>query len=103
MYKYLFYFRQFANLFDLEYFRNKLAAKAKSIATLEQAVMSGLNFWETQEEEKQPEESDEDEQDDDVPPHQKKKQKEEIPYSRQPESVEFRNKLAEQVAYKIQL
>jgi hypothetical protein len=36
-------------LFDLEYFRNKLATKAKSIVTLEQSVMSGMPFWEQKE------------------------------------------------------
>jgi hypothetical protein len=34
------------NLFDLEFFRNKMMTKAHSIATLEQSVMSGLPFWE---------------------------------------------------------
>lgn len=45
LYKYLFYFRQMQNLFDLEYFKNKLATRANSIATLEQSVMSGISFW----------------------------------------------------------
>ena len=49
VYKYLYYFIQLGNLFDLEYFRSKLAAKAKSIVTLEQSVMSGLHFWESKE------------------------------------------------------
>lgn len=30
----------------MEYFRNKLASRAYSIATLEQSVMSGKRFWE---------------------------------------------------------
>ena len=38
--------RQFQNLFDLEFFANKLPSKSYSIAGLEQHVFSGLPFWE---------------------------------------------------------
>ena len=44
-YKYLAYFRAFSNLFDLEYFFNKLPSRAHSLAHMECDVMSGLNFW----------------------------------------------------------
>lgn len=43
---YLFYMRQFQNLFDLEFFANKLPSKSFSIAGLEQSVLSGSPFWE---------------------------------------------------------
>ena len=43
---YLYYMRQFQNLFDLEFFANKLPSKSFSIAGLEQAVLSGAPFWE---------------------------------------------------------
>ncbi len=46
LYKYLFYFRQLQNLFDLEYFRSKLSSRAHSMAQLEMAVNSGAPFWE---------------------------------------------------------
>ena len=42
--------RQLANLFDLEFFANKLPSKTFSIAGLEQAVMAGLPFWEESDE-----------------------------------------------------
>mgnify|MGYP000474566496 CR=1 FL=1 len=42
----MFYLRQFQNLFDLEFFYNKLPSRSFSIAGLEQSVMSGLPFWE---------------------------------------------------------
>lgn len=41
----MFYLRQFQNLFDLEFFANKLPSKSYSIAGLEQSVMSGAPFW----------------------------------------------------------
>jgi hypothetical protein len=44
--KYLSYFRNFQNLFDLEFFLTKLPSKSRSIAGLEQNVNSGLPFWE---------------------------------------------------------
>jgi len=43
---YLMYFRQLQNLFDLEFFFNKLPSRSHSMAGLEQAVMSGVPFWE---------------------------------------------------------
>jgi len=45
----IYYFRQFQNLFDLEFFANKLPSKSFSIAGLEQNVMSGLPFWDEEE------------------------------------------------------
>lgn len=44
--QYLFYLRQFQNLFDLEFFANKIPSTSYSIAGLEQSVMSGQSFWE---------------------------------------------------------
>ena len=41
----MFYLRQFQNLFDLEFFANKLPSKSFSIAGLAQSVMTGLPFW----------------------------------------------------------
>ena len=38
--------RNFQNLFDLEFFANKLPSKTFSIAGLEQCALSGLPFWE---------------------------------------------------------
>ena len=46
---YLYYLRQFCNLFDLEFFANKLPSKSFSIAGLEQCVLSGIPFWEDHE------------------------------------------------------
>jgi hypothetical protein len=77
VFKYLYYFRQLNNLFDLEYFKNKLATRATSIATLEQSVMSGLPFWEV----KHIELNDDEEAE------------AQVPYSKKDEA--FRNKLAE--------
>ena len=34
-----------SNLFDLEFFQNKLASNAFTIATIEKHVLSGLPFW----------------------------------------------------------
>lgn len=96
VYKYLYYFRQLGNLFDLEYFRSKLAAKAKSIVTLEQSVMSGLPFWESKDDDEVPidneGESEEEEND-----GRQKVAKPQVPYSQQKEQSEFRNKLADKV------
>lgn len=44
--KYLYYFRNLQNLFDIEFFINKLPSKTRSIAGLEHRVTSGLHFWE---------------------------------------------------------
>ena len=44
--KYIYYFRNLQNLFDLEFFCNKLPSNTRGIAGLEQNVMSGLPFWE---------------------------------------------------------
>lgn len=48
--QYLYYLRQMSNLFDLEFFANKLPSKTFSVAGLEQHVMSGLPFWEESDE-----------------------------------------------------
>ena len=48
--QHLYYMRQLCNLFDLEFFANKLPSKAFSIAGLEQHVMAGLPFWEESDE-----------------------------------------------------
>ena len=43
---YLSYFKSMNNIFDLEFFTNKLASSAKCIANLEKMVLSGVPFWE---------------------------------------------------------
>ena len=43
---YIQYFRNFQNLFDLEFFASKLPSTAFSIAGLEQCALSGVPFWE---------------------------------------------------------
>ena len=48
--QYLYYMRQFQNLFDLEFFVHKLPSKTFSIGGLEQQVMSGLPFWDESDE-----------------------------------------------------
>ena len=45
----IYYFRQFQNLFDLEFFSNKLPSRSFSIAGLEQNVLSGVPFWDEEE------------------------------------------------------
>ena len=40
------YFRRLSNLFDLEFFMNKLASHAYVTALLESSVSTGLPFWE---------------------------------------------------------
>lgn len=47
--KYLYYFKQFTNLFDIEFFIHKLHSNAHSLAGLEMHVNSGLQFWEDRE------------------------------------------------------
>ena len=44
--RYLMYFKQVSNLFDLEFFVNKLPSRAHSAAAMETSVLSGLPFWE---------------------------------------------------------
>ena len=46
VFKYLSYFRNLQNLFDLEYFRSKLTTRSHSMAQLELSVNSGVPFWE---------------------------------------------------------
>lgn len=46
IFKYLHYFRNLQNLFDLEYFKNKLSTRSHTMAQLELCVNSGLPFWE---------------------------------------------------------
>ena len=48
--QYLYYMRQMSNLFDLEFFANKLPSRTFSIAGLETHVMAGLPFWEESDE-----------------------------------------------------
>ena len=44
--KYLRYFKAISNIFDLEFFTNKLASSAQSIANVEKMVLSGVPFYE---------------------------------------------------------
>ena len=44
--KYLKYFKAISNIFDLEFFTNKLASSAQSIANVEKMVLSGVPFYE---------------------------------------------------------
>jgi hypothetical protein len=46
VFKYLSYFRNLQNLFDLEYFKSKLTTRSHSMAQLELSVSSGVPFWE---------------------------------------------------------
>lgn len=43
--KYVYYFRNLQNLFDLEFFLAKMPSRSRTIAGLEQYVNSGLPFW----------------------------------------------------------
>jgi hypothetical protein len=43
---YLSYFKSISNIFDLEFFTNKLASSANTIANVEKMVLSGVAFWE---------------------------------------------------------
>lgn len=43
---YLSYFKSISNIFDLEFFTNKLASSANTIANVEKMVLSGVSFWE---------------------------------------------------------
>ena len=40
------YFKSVSNIFDLEFFTNKLASSAFTIANVEKMVLSGVPFWE---------------------------------------------------------
>jgi hypothetical protein len=40
------YFKSIRNIFDLEFFSNKLASSAFTIANVEKMVLSGVPFWE---------------------------------------------------------
>lgn len=40
------YFKSIRNIFDLEFFNNKLASSAFTIANVEKMVLSGVPFWE---------------------------------------------------------
>lgn len=44
--QYLSYFKSISNIFDLEFFTNKLASSANTIANVEKMVLSGVPFWE---------------------------------------------------------
>jgi hypothetical protein len=85
------YFRQLQNLFDLEFFFNKLPSRAHSMAGLEQAVMSGVPFWEESEEALF---NDEEYQNNESNDPQYSNQTDDITSS-------FKNKLAEQLAQRI--
>jgi hypothetical protein len=43
---YLSYFKSISNIFDLEFFTNKLASSSNTIANVEKMVLSGVAFWE---------------------------------------------------------
>jgi len=43
---YLSYFKSISNIFDLEFFINKLASSANTISNVEKMVLSGVPFWE---------------------------------------------------------
>jgi len=43
---YLSYFKSISNIFDLEFFTNKLASSANTISNVEKMVLSGVPFWE---------------------------------------------------------
>ena len=43
---YLSYFKSISNIFDLEFFTNKLGSSAHTIANVERMVLSGVPFWE---------------------------------------------------------
>jgi hypothetical protein len=40
------YFKSISNIYDLEFFTNKLASSANSMCNLEKSVLSGVPFWE---------------------------------------------------------
>ena len=43
---YLSYFKHISDIFDLDFFTNKLASSAQTIANIEKMVLSGVPFWE---------------------------------------------------------
>ena len=43
---YLSYFKSISNIFDLEFFTNKLGSSAHTMANVEKMVLSGVPFWE---------------------------------------------------------
>jgi len=40
------YFKSISNIYDLEFFTNKLASSSNTICNLEKMVLSGAPFWE---------------------------------------------------------
>ena len=44
--KYLMYFKSISNIYDLEFFMNKLASTAFTISNVERMVLAGVPFWE---------------------------------------------------------
>jgi hypothetical protein len=40
------YFKSISNIYDLEFFANKLASSANSMCNVEKMVLSGVPFWE---------------------------------------------------------
>ena len=47
--EYLIYFKNVSNIYDLEFFLNKLTSSAFTISNVERMVMSGVPFWEEDE------------------------------------------------------
>ena len=44
--KYMMYFKSISNIYDLEFFMNKLASSAFTISNVERMVLAGVPFWE---------------------------------------------------------
>jgi len=64
---YLNYFKAICNLFDLEFFTNKLASPANTMVNVEKMVLSGVPFWEDGDEAILEEEENEDKQEEESP------------------------------------
>ena len=45
-FEYLMYFKNISNIYDLEFFMNKLASTAFTISNVERMVLAGVPFWE---------------------------------------------------------
>ena len=39
------YFKMISNIFDIEFFTNKLGSSVNTISNLEKMVLSGVTFW----------------------------------------------------------
>jgi len=44
--QFLSYWKSISNIFDLEFFVNKLASSAQSMSNVEKMVLAGVPFWE---------------------------------------------------------